>query len=107
VSAYDDAGQAPPNVGGAVLKRALLAMLMVALLSGAAISAYVFREVDAVTHAFLGPGRQQIVIPEIDKAAAGGARTILILGSDERYADKKTGAKPRSDTILLVRADPN
>ena len=46
-------------------------------------------------------------IPEITKADAGGARTFLILGSDARYADKKAGLKPRSDTILLVRADPN
>ena len=31
----------------------------------------------------------------------------MILGSDDRYADTKAGVKPRSDTILLVRADPD
>jgi LCP family protein required for cell wall assembly len=46
-------------------------------------------------------------IPEITKADAGGARTILLLGSDARYEDKKLGLKPRSDTMLLVRADPD
>ena len=49
----------------------------------------------------------QVDIPEITRAKAGGARTILLLGSDARYEDKKLGLKPRSDTMLLVRADPD
>jgi anionic cell wall polymer biosynthesis LytR-Cps2A-Psr (LCP) family protein len=106
VSAWDEADR-PPKVGFGVVKRGLLAALLVMLMSGTALAWTVIHEVDRVTHAFLGPGRQQIDIPEITPAQAGGARTILILGSDARYADKKTGAKPRSDTILLVRADPN
>ena len=31
----------------------------------------------------------------------------MILGSDQRYGDKKAGLKPRSDTIILVRLDPD
>ena len=31
----------------------------------------------------------------------------MILGSDQRYGDKKLGLKPRSDTIILVRLDPD
>ena len=31
----------------------------------------------------------------------------MILGSDERFDDRKIGAKPRSDTIILVRLDPD
>ena len=64
-------------------------------------------EVDDVASTFLGQGREQVDIPEITKADAGGARTILLLGSDARYEDKKLGLKPRSDTMLLVRADPD
>jgi polyisoprenyl-teichoic acid--peptidoglycan teichoic acid transferase len=30
-----------------------------------------------------------------------------VLGSDRRYADKKAGIPPRSDTIILVRLDPS
>jgi hypothetical protein len=30
----------------------------------------------------------------------------MILGSDERYGDRRKGAKPRADTMLLVRLDP-
>ena len=38
---------------------------------------------------------------------AGDPRTFLILGTDERYADKVAGVKPRSDTMLLLRVDPD
>ena len=103
---YEEA-ERPPRVGIGVVKRGALAMFLVVAMSATALATTVILQVDAVKSAFLGPGRQQIVIPEISKASAGGARTILILGSDARYADKKLGVKPRSDTILLVRADPN
>ena len=98
---------APPRVGLAVLKRGLLAAVLVVMMSASALATTVVLEVDDVAKTFLGPGRLQVDIPEISKAEAGGARTILLLGSDERYADRKAGLKPRSDTILLVRADPN
>ena len=31
----------------------------------------------------------------------------MILGSDRRYGDKEAGIQPRSDTIILVRLDPD
>ena len=46
-------------------------------------------------------------MPEVDRADAGDPRTFLILGTDERYADKVAGVKPRSDTMLLLRVDPD
>jgi LCP family protein required for cell wall assembly len=54
-------------------------------------------------------GRAPIPIPEeeIDRAEAGEAQTLMIIGSDERYDDGKQGIKPRSDTIILVRLDPD
>ena len=103
---YEEA-ERPPRLGLRVVTKGLLAMFLVVAMSATALATTVILEVDDVAKTFLGPGRQQIDIPEISKASAGGARTILILGSDERYADKKAGLKPRSDTILLVRADPN
>jgi LCP family protein required for cell wall assembly len=96
-----------PRVGLGVLKRGLLAMVLVVMMSATAVATTVILEVDDLVGDFVGPGRQQFDIPEISKAEAGGARTILLLGSDARYEDKKTGAKPRSDTMLLVRADPD
>jgi LCP family protein required for cell wall assembly len=106
VTPYEEA-ERPPRLGLRVITKGLAAMFIVLAMSATALATTVILEVDDVKNAFLGPGRQQIDIPEISKASAGGARTILILGSDARYADKKAGLKPRSDTILLVRADPN
>jgi LCP family protein required for cell wall assembly len=97
----------PPNVGWGLIKRGLLAMFLVVAMSATALATTVVLEVDDVKNAFLGEGRLQVDIPEITRADAGGARTILLLGSDARYEDKKLGLKPRSDTILLVRADPD
>jgi LCP family protein required for cell wall assembly len=101
-----NADEAPPRVGLGVIKRGLIAMLLVVATSATAFATTVINEVDDVKDAFL-VGRQQFDIPEVTRVEAGGPRTILILGSDERFDDKKGGIKPRSDTILLVRADPN
>jgi LCP family protein required for cell wall assembly len=99
---------APPRVGLGVLKRAAVAGVVVVALSATAVASAVLFQVDAVKTTFLkASGREQIDIPEITKAAAGGPRTFLILGSDARYGDKRLGLKPRSDTILLVRLDPD
>ena len=100
---YED--ERPPSVGGAVIKRGLLAMFLVMAMSATALATTVIMEVQQLQD-IIGEGRTPIDIPEITKAEAGGARTILLLGSDARFEDKKTGLKPRSDTMLLVRADP-
>ena len=89
-----------------MLTRALAAGAIIVAMSATAFATTVILEVDSVKDEFLGEGRQQFDIPEVTQAEAGGPRTILILGSDERYEDRKTGMKPRSDTIMLVRADP-
>lgn len=39
--------------------------------------------------------------------ATGGPQTILLLGSDSRKADRKYGYPARSDTMMLVRLNPN
>ena len=96
-----------PNVGASLVKRALLAMFLVVAMSGTALATTVVLEVDDLVNTFKKQGRVQVDIPEITRAKAGGARTIMLLGSDARYEDKKLGLKPRSDTILLVRADPD
>jgi LCP family protein required for cell wall assembly len=99
----------PPRVGLGLLGRAGIAALLIVVATAGAVSATVILDVDQVRKEFLGTGegRAQIEIPEITKADAGGARTIMVLGSDARYGDKKLGVKPRSDTIVLVRVDPD
>jgi LCP family protein required for cell wall assembly len=55
--------------------------------------------------------REQIPIPNIEGAldgvSAGGPQTILVLGSDRRFADIKAKNPVRSDTMMLVRLDPS
>jgi LCP family protein required for cell wall assembly len=43
----------------------------------------------------------------LDGVAAGQPQTILVLGSDRRYIDIKAKNPVRSDTIILVRLDPD
>jgi LCP family protein required for cell wall assembly len=97
----------PPRVGRGLLWRGVLAAFLVMAMSGTAVATVVLRELETLKDELTRDGREAIEIPEISKAEAGGARTILILGSDARYEDKKMGVRPRSDTMLLVRADPD
>jgi LCP family protein required for cell wall assembly len=90
-----------------VLLRALIAGLLTIALSATAVASTVLLEIDDVVNTFTQEGRTAIDIPEVSRAEAGDPRTFLILGSDERYGDRKLKIKPRSDTILLARVDPD
>jgi LCP family protein required for cell wall assembly len=96
----------PPRVGLKLLLRAGLGALLVVVLSATAVATTVIRDVVKLQEEFIPPGRAVYDIPEITKADAGGPRTIMILGSDKREGVDKD-SPPRSDTILLVRADPD
>jgi LCP family protein required for cell wall assembly len=96
----------PPHLGRKVVLRAALAAVLVIAMSATAFATTVILEVSRVKDIFTEKGRQAIAIPEVTRAQAGGPRTILLLGSDQRYADRKLGLKPRSDTMLLVRVNP-
>jgi LCP family protein required for cell wall assembly len=97
----------PPNVGMGLLKRAAAAGLLIVLLAAGTVSAAGFLQADTLINTIEKEGRAPIEIPEIDRAQAGEAQTLMILGSDQRFGDKKMGIKPRSDTIILVRLDPD
>ena len=77
------------------------------LLAAGTVSAAGFLQADTIINTIEKEGRAPINIPEIDRAEAGEAQTMMILGSDQRFGDKKLGIKPRSDTIILVRLDPD
>ena len=57
-----------------------------------------------------GTAPSALPVPKLPEVAPGGARTLLLLGSDHRAKtsiDARTGNdKPLSDTIVLVRLDP-
>jgi LCP family protein required for cell wall assembly len=98
-----------PRPGRGVLWRALIAGVLTMLLSATAVASAVLLEIHDVVETFAGevPGRTVIDIPEVTRAEAGEPRTFLILGTDERYGDRDLKIRPRSDTILLARVDPD
>ena len=102
-----DADQQPPRLARSMWKRFALAMVTIVFLTAAGSSSAVLLEVSDTLSEFVDENRP---IPELegvlDDVDAGDPQTILVLGSDRRYADKSMGIKPRSDTIILVRLDP-
>ena len=94
-----------PRVGLKLALRALLASFLVMVLTGTAVATVALREIDEVLGTFRD-GRADIDVPELDIPDPGGPRTFMVLGSDAREG-ADAGMAPRSDTILLVRADPD
>jgi LCP family protein required for cell wall assembly len=99
--------EAAPRPGRGLLWRGLLAGLLITLMTAGAVSAAGLLQVEDILDELRKQGRAAIEIPEIDRVDAGKAQTLMILGSDRRYGDKAAGIRPRSDTIILVRLDPD
>jgi LCP family protein required for cell wall assembly len=91
-------------VGFKLALRALLACLLVTVITAAAVATAALRELDDILDPIRKPGRADIRIPELDQPPPGGPRTFMILGSDKRMGTDAS-SPPRSDTILLARAD--
>jgi LCP family protein required for cell wall assembly len=96
----------PPRVGLKLALRALLACVLVMVLTASAVATTVLREVDDILKPLRLPGRADIDVPELDIPDPGGPRTFMVLGSDAREGVDRH-SPPRSDTILLARADPD
>ena len=98
--------EAPPKLARRLLLRAGLASLLIVVLSGAAVASAVLLQLDGVVEVYEREGRAPITAPELSAGEVGGPKTIMILGSDERFDEKKVkGSRARSDTIILVRLD--
>jgi polyisoprenyl-teichoic acid--peptidoglycan teichoic acid transferase len=96
----------PPRVGLKLALRALLACTLVMVLTATAVATTALRELDDIFEGIRKPGRADIDVPELDGVDPGGPRTFMVLGSDAREG-ADAGMSPRSDTILLARADPD
>jgi LCP family protein required for cell wall assembly len=91
-------------------KRFLIAGLLIMLLSGGATAAVTLNTATGIAHDIFSP-LNQIKAPKglVTPEYSGGPQTYLILGSDRRAASKDALDRtdpPHSDTILLVRFDP-
>jgi polyisoprenyl-teichoic acid--peptidoglycan teichoic acid transferase len=98
----------PPRLAWGMWKRFLAAMLAIVFLTGAGTATAILLEFDDAVNAFNRFNQPLEDVEEVlDDVDAGDPQTLLVLGSDRRYADKEMGIKPRSDTIILVRLDPS
>jgi polyisoprenyl-teichoic acid--peptidoglycan teichoic acid transferase len=91
-------------------RRFLLAAALIVLLCGGATAAVTLRTADQIA-ADVFPRLNQIHVRAgvLGSIYSGGPKTFLVLGSDKRYRSKNAEereAPARSDTILLVRFDP-
>jgi LCP family protein required for cell wall assembly len=91
-----------------MLKRFIVAAFVVMFLTAATTATAVLLEVKDNIDIFRNESKP---IPGIkgalDDVDPGGPQTILLLGSDRRFADIKAKNPVRSDTIILVRLDPS
>jgi polyisoprenyl-teichoic acid--peptidoglycan teichoic acid transferase len=96
----------PPRPGFSLAWRALLACVFVMVITAAAVATAALRELDDILDPIRKPGRADIPVEGLDIPNPGGPRTFMILGSDKREGADRF-SPPRSDTILLARANPD
>jgi LCP family protein required for cell wall assembly len=106
-----DRGERLPRVGAAMLARAAVAAVVIVLSSAGAVVAGAFVELKHFTAPPKGATAPigGINSGDVPLPAPGGPRTILVLGTDRRAStaiDARNGQKLNSDTILIVRLDP-
>jgi polyisoprenyl-teichoic acid--peptidoglycan teichoic acid transferase len=85
------------------------ALVIVLLIAGAA-TAIVLLEVNHIKTYFPKSTLPHAALKEITPAQAGAAETILVIGSDKRALSSITADRtspPRSDTLMLIRMDPD
>jgi len=91
-----------------MLKRALIAAVVVISCTATAVATAALLELDSLVDAFnsgsRGPGFDTGVLDKVDP---GGPQTILLLGADKRWGGVNKTDPVRSDTMMLVRLDPD
>lgn len=97
-----------PRESWLVWKRFLLGGFLIVAVTAGAVASSVLLEVKEAANAF---ERFQTSLPgdvegALDGVDPGKPQTIMLLGSDERWQDKQDKLPSRSDTIILVRLDP-
>jgi LCP family protein required for cell wall assembly len=105
MSAYES--DQAPRLGMQMAKKFALGGLLIVLFSATAVASGLLLEVHADVKVFVHestpiPGVKNV----LDSVQAGTPQTILLLGSDKRFGDPR-GEPPRSDTIIVVRLDPD
>jgi LCP family protein required for cell wall assembly len=100
----------PPRFGLGMLSRSLIAGLLITVLTGAATATILLNKLTSIAGEVF-PALNHINAPKgvVTAEYNGGPQTFLILGTDRRAGSVDIADKlnpPHSDTILLVRFDP-
>jgi polyisoprenyl-teichoic acid--peptidoglycan teichoic acid transferase len=100
----------PPSLWWGMWKRFAIAGVLIVVLSGAATATVALNKITTLADEVF-PKLSRIDAPKglVTTEYGGGPQTFLILGSDRRSGSKNAEEKdsaPHSDTILLVRFDP-
>ncbi|MCW3019878.1 MAG: LytR family transcriptional regulator [Solirubrobacterales bacterium] len=100
----------PPLLWWGMWKRFAIAGVLIVALSGAATATVALNKITTLAGEVF-PGASKIDAPKglVTPEYGGGPQTFLILGSDRRSGSKNSEEResaPHSDTILLVRFDP-
>jgi polyisoprenyl-teichoic acid--peptidoglycan teichoic acid transferase len=102
VSAYDLPGDEPRRTSWGQRRRAVLGLAIVVLFAAATTATAVLLEVAQFTGELGGTSLRglgaSLTLPK-----PGKPQTVLLIGSDQRYADRKDRHNARSDTIILLR----
>jgi len=102
----DPAAEPPvPRLARGMWKRFVLGGAAIVMLVATATATAGLLEVKDVANALTQTPR--LKIEELTAADAGAPQTILLLGSDVRKEDRIAKRPGRSDTMMLVRLDPN
>jgi len=99
-----------PSLRWGMWRRFLLAAVLIAAMSGAATATLALNKITTLANEIF-PKTSHISAPKglVTPEYGGGPQTFLILGSDRRSGSRnieERDASPHSDTILLVRFDP-
>jgi polyisoprenyl-teichoic acid--peptidoglycan teichoic acid transferase len=102
--------ESPPSLWWGMWKRFLIAGVLIVLLSAGATATVALNKITDIANEVF-PKLNQINAPKgvVTPVYNGGPQTFLILGSDRRVGAKDALDRldpPHSDTILLVRFDP-
>jgi LCP family protein required for cell wall assembly len=98
----------PPRPGLGIFKKAALAGLLITLMTAGTVASAALLEVDELVDIVRNEGQAIPGVKNVlDDVDGGGPQTILVIGSDRRYADRDVKGAARSDTLILVRLDPD
>jgi LCP family protein required for cell wall assembly len=99
-----------PRADRRMLLKAFLAGFLIILFTAGASSTAALLKIDDIISGPEdegGPAPPPNIVPVDPPPAPGNPQTLLLVGSDGRWADEKNGDPARSDTLMLVRLDPD